>query len=301
VQPRASRTTTLRRRGRISDLGLQDTRPASDLWAERVADLAQAALIDELETWPKPGLVSPVDSGSHHDMDAGTLRRSAAAIRPYFAALVAAGRREAAMDELRAIGLRAEAAMLAATGGVNAHRGAIFSLGLICAGAGVAGPVPASAEVRAEAVARLWGRAIAGAPASADSHGGRAARRYGVGGASAEAAEGFPTIRAVGLPALRLGRVHAPDDPEAARVQCFFALLAVLDDTNLLHRGGADGLTRARDAATAFLDAGGIAAPDWRDRAVAIHRSFVAARLSPGGCADLLATTLFLDALSREV
>ncbi len=146
-------------------------------------------------------------------MDAGTLRRSAAAIRPYFAALVAAGRRDAGMDELRAIGLRAEAAMLAATGGVNAHRGAIFSLGLICAGAGVAGPVPASAEARAEAVARLWGGpSLARRPrrtAMADGP----ARRYGVGGASAEAAAGFPTIRAVGLPALRLGRVHAPDDP----------------------------------------------------------------------------------------
>lgn len=272
---------------------------ASDPWPERVADLAHAALIDELETWPKPGLVSPVDSGSHHDMDAGTLRRSAAAIRPFFVALVSAGREGAGMDELRAIGLRAEAAMLEATGGVNAHRGAIFALGLICAGAGVTGDIPASAEARAEAVGRLWGGAIAGSQTSADSHGGRAARRYGVGGASAEAAAGFPTIRAVGLPALRLGRAQAPDDPQAARVQCFFALLAILDDTNLLHRGGAEGLARAQAAATDFLGAGGIADQGWRDRAVRIHRSFVSARLSPGGCADLLATTLFLEALSQ--
>ncbi|WP_279601564.1 triphosphoribosyl-dephospho-CoA synthase MdcB [Methylobacterium sp. J-072] len=273
---------------------------SSDFWAERVANLAHAALIAELETWPKPGLVSPIDSGSHQDMDAGTLRRSAAAIRPYFADLVAAGECGTGMAELRAIGLRAEAAMLAATGGVNAHRGAIFSLGLICAGAGASGAAPAAAEERAEAVGRLWGGAIAQAPTSADSHGGRAARRYGVGGASAEAAAGFPTVRAVGLPALRLGRVWVPDDPEAARVQCFFALLAVVDDTNLLHRGGPDGLDRAQAAAAGFLEAGGIAAPDWRDRAVAIHRSFVAARLSPGGCADLLATTLFLEALSES-
>lgn len=289
----------LRGRDRISDLCVQETPCSSELGDERVADLAHAALIDELETWPKPGLVSPVDSGSHHDMDAGTLRRSAAAIRPYFAELVAAGRRGSEMAGLRAIGLRAEAAMLAATGGVNAHRGAIFSLGLICAAVGVAGHAPAPAEAWAEVVGRLWGGAIARAPTSADSHGGRAARRYGVGGASAEAAAGFPTIREVGLPALRLGRARAPDDPEAARVQCFFALMAVLDDTNLLHRGGPEGLMRAQVAAAAFLDAGGIAAPDWRDRAITIHRDFVAARLSPGGCADLLATTLFLDALSR--
>ncbi|MGH1572417.1 triphosphoribosyl-dephospho-CoA synthase MdcB [Methylobacterium sp. P31] len=272
--------------------------PASACHPERVADLAHAALIDELETWPKPGLVSPVDSGSHDDMDAGTLRRSAAAIRPYFAELVSAGGRSATMGELRVIGLRAEAAMLRATGGVNAHRGAVFSLGLICAAAGALGGASASAEAHAEAVGRLWGSAIARAPTSLTSHGGRAARRFGVGGASAEAAAGFPTIRAVGLPALRLGRTCVPDDPEAARVQCFFALLAVVDDTNLLHRGGAAGLTSARDAAAAFLAAGGTAAPGWKDRGVATHRAFVEARLSPGGCADLLAATLFLDALA---
>ncbi|WP_409564867.1 triphosphoribosyl-dephospho-CoA synthase MdcB [Methylobacterium sp. J-026] len=270
----------------------------SEGWAERVATLAHAALIDELETWPKPGLVSLVDSGSHDDMDAGTLRCSAAAIRPFFADLAAAGARGAAMAELRAIGIRAEAAMMRATGGVNAHRGAIFSLGLICAAAGVSGAAPASAEAHAVAVGELWGPAIAGAPASPMSHGGRVARRYGVGGAAAEAAAGFPTIRDIGLPALRLGRTRAPDDPEAARVECFFALLAVLDDTNLLHRGGADGLAVARASAGAFRAAGGVATPGWRDRAARIHHDFVAARLSPGGCADLLAATLLLDALA---
>lgn len=266
-------------------------------WAEFVADLAHAALIAELETWPKPGLVSLVDSGSHDDMDADTLRRSAAAIRPFFADLVAAGARNPEMAELRAIGLRAETAMMRATGGINAHRGAIFSLGLICAAAGIRGAGGASAEAHAEAVGHLWGAAIARAPVSTVTHGGRAARRFGVGGASAEAAAGFPTVRAVGLPALRFGRSCAAHDPDAARVQCFFALLAVVDDTNLLHRGGADGLLAARAAAATFLDAGGVAAPAWRDRAAAVHRAFVAARLSPGGCADLLAATLLLDAL----
>ena len=269
--------------------------PAHD--AERIAGLAHRALIDELETFPKPGLVSPVDSGSHDDMDATTLRRSAAAIRPYFAQLAEAGARGADMARLRAIGLAAEAAMLAATGGVNAHRGAIFSLGLICAAAGASvGSFPA--EARAAAVGRLWGGSIARAPASPASHGGRAARRYGVGGASAEAAAGFPTVRATGLPALRRGRAIAPGDPGAARIECFFALLGTLDDTNLLHRGGAEGLDAAWAAARGFLEVGGVAAPDWRDHAARIHRAFVAARLSPGGCADLLAATLLLDALA---
>jgi triphosphoribosyl-dephospho-CoA synthase len=230
-------------------------------------------------------------------MDADTLRRSAAALRPFFAELVVAGARSAAMADLRAIGIRAEAAMMRATGGINAHRGAIFSLGLICAAAGAIGGSPAAAEAYAEAVGTRWGAEIARVPASPVSHGGRAVRRYGVGGASAQAAAGFPTLCSVGLPALRLGRARAPDDPEAARVDCFFALLAVVDDTNLLHRGGAEGLATARARAEAFREAGGVAAPGWRDRAAAVHHAFVAARLSPGGCADLLAATLLLDSL----
>ena len=88
-----------------------------------------------------------------------------------------------------------------------------------------------------------------------------------------------------------------PEDPEAARVQGFFAILASMEDTNLLHRGGAVGLRYAQVAAAGFLEQGGVEQADWRERAVEVHRAFVARRLSPGGCADLLAITLFLEAL----
>ena len=268
--------------------------------AERIADAACRALVDELETWPKPGLVSLVDNGSHDDMDAATLLRSAAAIRPFFARLASAGGAPVAMATLRGIGLEAEAAMMATTGGVNAHRGAIFSLGLICAGEGGETRAGATAEDRAAAVAARWGAAIDQAPISSASNGGRAGRRFGVGGARAEAACGFPTICTLGLPGLRAGRRLAPGDPQAAQVQCFFALLAHVDDTNLLHRGGRPGLLYAQASAAAFLAAGGVANPGWREAAVRLHRSFVARRLSPGGCADLLAATLLLDALERS-
>ncbi|WP_237478420.1 triphosphoribosyl-dephospho-CoA synthase MdcB [Lichenibacterium dinghuense] len=264
---------------------------------ERVAALAHAALIAELEAWPKPGLVSLVDSGSHADMDAGALKRSADAIRPFFADLVRAGEGRAGMAELRRIGLAAEAAMMAATGGVNAHRGAIFSLGLLAAAEGVVGGAGGSAEGRARAVGALWGGAIRGGPAPASSNGAAAVLRFGVGGAREEAAAGFPTLRRTGLPGLREGRRLRPDDPVAARVHCFFALMAAVDDTNLLHRGGRGGLAFATASAARFLAAGGVGAPDWRDEAARLHHAFVARRLSPGGSADLLAATLFLDAL----
>ncbi len=115
--------------------------------AEAVGALATYCLILEVDTWPKPGLVSHVDNGSHRDMDAGLLRRSALFLTPYFTRLAAAGARDAGMDELRAIGREAEAALLATTRGVNTHRGAIFGLGLLCAAAGArAGATAGSGE-----------------------------------------------------------------------------------------------------------------------------------------------------------
>jgi triphosphoribosyl-dephospho-CoA synthase len=94
-------------------------------------------------------------------------------------------------------------------------------------------------------------------PIPLHSHGTNALLKFGAGGARAQAAAGLPHAIEVGLPALRLGRQLAPKDPEAARVQGFFAILASMEDTNLLHRGGAVGLRYAREAATRFLEQGG--------------------------------------------
>src|ERR1700722_9062743 len=277
-----------------------------DRVADHVAAAAGAALLAELETWPKPGLVSHVDSGSHNDMDAGTFRASTRAITPFYGHLTVAGASGSSMNKLREIGLKAERAMLAVTGGVNTHRGAIFSLGLLCAAAGATWSETTRSEshwraqVLGATVRQRWGQAIMSGPIPLRSHGTNALLKFGAGGARAQAAAGFPQAIEVGLPALRLGRRLAPDDPKAARVQSFFAILASMEDTNLLHRGGAVGLRYAQEAAAGFLGRGGVEQPDWCVQAAAVHRAFVVRRLSPGGCADLLAITLFLDSLEAH-
>jgi triphosphoribosyl-dephospho-CoA synthase len=273
---------------------------------ELIADQAVLALLRELAVWPKPGLVSHVDSGSHTDMDASTLRSSAMALRPFFVELARAGQDGADMGRLRTIGLRAETAMLAVTGGVNTHRGAIFGLGLLSAAAGAIAEISiegaAVASVRlGEVVRRRWAAEIGRGPIPLFSHGAGALRCYGAGGARAEAAGGFRSVYEAGWPALRQGRSLRLNDPDAAPVQACFALIASVCDTNLLHRGGADGMRYATEAAATFLSQGGVGAPDWRARAAAVHAAFVARRLSPGGCADLLAMTLFVDALESRV
>lgn len=265
---------------------------------DAIAAAAAASLLDELETWPKPGLVSHIDSGSHDDMNADTFRRSVAAIKPFYSVLAAAGAAGAEMAELRRVGLEAERAMLDATGGVNTHRGAIFGLGLLCAATGAAWSAqhfPLSAPVLSAIVRRRWARAIMTGPIPLISHGTTALRCFGAGGARAEAAAGFPHALAVGLPALHLGRRLVPGDQGAARVQAAFALLAVVEDTNLLHRGGVTGLHYVQAEASAFLAQGGVGQTGWLEKALSVHRNLVRRRLSPGGCADLLALALFVD------
>jgi triphosphoribosyl-dephospho-CoA synthase len=280
----------------VPQIALQDSR----ISAAQIAALAEHSLRLEIETWPKPGLVSHIDAGSHLDMDARTFYRSATALRPYFAEFTAAGERGDPMLTLRKIGLRAERAMLEATGGVNTHRGAIFGLGLLCAAAGVS----ASGRVDRQLplgviVSRRWGRDIIGGPRLSDSHGEAVSRRFGVGGARWEAARGFPSIYHVGLPALHSAGPSVPEDAEAARVQTCFALIASVEDTNILHRGGLQGLCFAQQAAQSFLYQGGVARRDWRRRAAAVHLAFVERGLSPGGAADLLAMSLFVMQLKE--
>jgi triphosphoribosyl-dephospho-CoA synthase len=246
-------------------------------------------------------LVSHVDAGSHTDMDAGTLRRGATALGPYLSALTEAGAQDCDMGRLRVIGIEAEAAMLEATGGINTHRGAIFGLGLLCAAAGAkwSGTVESAAPL-GSVVARLWGKEILSAPVTVRSHGLEARRRYGAGGARCQAADGFPGVYGVGLPALRQAAIIAPADAEAVRVHACFSLIAAVEDTNLLHRGGTAGLCFARSTARFFLDRGGVSQRDWRVRARTVHEAFVQRRLSPGGSADLLAMSLFVQALESD-
>ncbi|WP_246710403.1 triphosphoribosyl-dephospho-CoA synthase MdcB [Martelella soudanensis] len=266
-----------------------------------IAANALACLLMEIATWPKPGLVSHVDNGSHDDMDADMFRASASAIAPYFSALAEAGGRGAGMGRLREIGLEAEMAMFAATSGVNTHRGAIFGMGLLCAAAGArAAGVVSPARTLGATVSSLWGESIIDGPVLLHSNGSHVRRRYGAGGARMEAALGFPSVYEIGLPRLRLAAGIDASDAEAIRVEACFSLIAVVEDTNLLHRGGRAGLAFARAAARAFIRQGGIARPGWRDHALHIHESFVTRRLSPGGSADLLAMSLFVESWERE-
>lgn len=263
---------------------------------------AVQSLHQELATYPKPGLVSPVDNGSHQDMDAALFFRSLFSLRGYFCNVASAGMRGADFAELKALAISAEAKMMTATSGINTHRGAIFNLGLLAAAAGALQGAGLSLQKDAlgARVSNVWGEAIRqhGNSLRPVSHGRLAATRYGVGGALQEACLGFPHVFGIGLPALQMALAKGVGW-NAAAVQCLFSLMAVLPDTNLLYRGGEEGLEFAQIVSRQFISEGGVLRRGWQAHAVAIHRRFVDLNLSPGGSADLLAATLFVDRLQR--
>lgn len=266
---------------------------------QALALAAVTAMRDELQAYPKPGLVSPVDSGAHADMDFQLMCRSAESLLQPFAALAAAGREGRSFEQaLMPLGIEAERGMLAVTGGVNTHRGAIFSVGLIVAA--IARAQALSLELSPAAIrASLkdsWGASLE-AHAERDgetSHGAEVRRRTGRDGARREAALAFPSIFETGLPAFRAAR-QAGLDANAAGIQTLFVLMSSIDDTTVLYRGGLEGGSFVRRSATHFLVEGGCHQPGWFEKAEALHRAFIARNLSAGGCADLLACTLLVS------
>ncbi|MCV7422445.1 triphosphoribosyl-dephospho-CoA synthase [Mycobacterium yunnanensis] len=265
----------------------------------QIADLAVAALRAEADLTPKPGLVDRRGPGAHTDMDLATLHASADALHPAFRQCADAARRFGSDEErlrvrLGVIGRAGERAMLAATGGVNTHRGALWAVGLLSAGAARSGTLGGAVAVAAR-LATIPDPHVTGTT----SHGAQARRRYGAAGAAGEAQAGFPHIRRHALPALRAAR-RAGADEATARLTALLALMATVDDTCVLHRGGTDGLRTVQSGAEAVLDAGGIGTVRGRHLFAELDGSCLSRRLSPGGSGDLLSATLFLDALDER-
>ena len=227
-------------------------------WPYLLADLAERALRMELDTPIKPGLVGPDSVGAHKDMDYDVMRKGIAAIRPFFPRMAMAG----TPDELRQLGIDAEAAMLAATGGVNTHRGAIFALGLA-----------------------LYRHPIAETAARLDN-GSSKRREAGVRGAMQMAKDGYKELFEDWLP------YYAGVKSDAYGLQkTLLRIMATLDDTCVIHRVGFERAMAVKDEAKAL--AGHFDLDVLRQ----MCGRYAAEGISPGGAADMLALTILIDSI----
>lgn len=270
--------------------------------------LAAKALLYEVCTTPKPGLVDRKNNGSHRDMDVFTFLDSTAALLPYFEEAVRLGMEtrdlppQETFRRLRQAGAAGERAMFRATGGVNTHKGAVFTLGTVCAAAGRLWTVEGFSKDLDAALA-LCGEMSAQAVQKdfeairregAHTTGQRLYLEHGLEGIRGELSRGLPAVAQIGLPTLRR-RLEAGDSLEQAGVQVLLALMAQVVDTNLIARGGLEGQRWAMEQ-TKNLPQGRAAT---RQETEELDRALIERNLSPGGCADLLAITYFLEFLSR--
>lgn len=285
------------------------------LFASAVGRLARDSLVEEVSVTPKPGLVDRDNSGAHRDMDYSVFIASARALEPYFAAFAREGAARRGMrpadifDEVRPTGIAAEAAMFAATGGVNTHKGLIFSLGILSAAAGV---LAKEGELTAPRLCAFAARMTEGllerdlgarnrpGECGPPTKGERLYREHGIRGVRGEAAGGFGTVRALGLPMLRRLSAAYPDRRNEVLLAVLLWLMTRVTDTNVVGRHDFRKLEFVQNGAARALFLGGPFTEAGMLHIRRMDRDFISLNISPGGSADLLAVTIFLEKLERR-
>lgn len=260
----------------------------------RIGELAQRALLYEAITTPKPGLVDCENSGAHRDMDLFSFAASACALRSYFEECVRIGLDGADFERLQYAGLRAEDEMLAATG-ANTHKGAIFSLGILCCAVGSCAEGAHLEEILAMA-AELGKRSLDQMMTAGQTKTGgeRQFIQYGLTGARGEAASGFKTVREIALPVLEKA-MDCGKQINDAGLETLVALMARVQDSNVIRRAGVEGQKWVTEQAQDLMEQGFS-----RTNLSAMNERFVEKNVSPGGSADLLAAALFLYFVKNE-
>lgn len=269
-----------------------------------IGALAAKAMLYEVCTTPKPGLVDRLGCGSHEDMDIFTFMASTAALQPYLTDCARTGMETANDDpqvtfhRLRYLGKQAEQTMLEATGGVNTQKGAVFTMGVLCAAVGRLDKEdrsnPEKVLDQCAAMCKGLTKELEGITEDAAvTSGQRLYARYGITGIRGQAESGFPAVLHTGLPVLEEG-VNAGFSLERAGCGALLAMLTACADTNMLARSDRD-TAKAITRQVAML----LTKNRYPDQAALeeLDRLFVEKNLSPGGTADLLAATYFLHFL----
>ena len=275
---------------------------------ETIGTLACQALLYEVATTPKPGLVDRANSGSHKDMDIFTFQASAAALWPYFARCAEIGRNtcleapEETFAQLRTPGKKAEGDMLRATKGVNTHKGAIFSMGILCGALGRLEREQWADPERVLSECAAMTRGLVSldyanlSPETAKTAGQKLYLQYGITGVRGQAESGFPTVLNVGLPKLEAALAAGKSMNESG-CAALLAMLAQTVDTNMIHRGGYALAKETTEKLRLLLETEPFPSKETLEK---LDAEFIRDNLSPGGTADLLAMVYMLHFLKEE-
>lgn len=266
---------------------------------QSIAWLAAEAMYREVKLTPKPGLVDGENNGAHRDMNIALFMASISAVSPWFPRFFEQGKATAGLPApqtllaIRPIGLACEQAMFKATGGINTHKGGIFSLGILCAAAGRL--VKANQMLSQRNLCRETKAMCAGLVhqeltknSSAKTKGEHIFQNHGLSGARGEAENGFYTVRQFGLPQWQKSLREGGSEQDAL-LRMLLALMAFNPDTNVVSRGGLRGLKYVQRYAKRVLKIKNLSGERLRKALVNMDKALIEKNISPGGSADLLA------------
>ena len=260
-----------------------------------IGHLASMALQAELDTTPKPGLVDRNDNGAHRDMDHALMQRSIQALHPYFVRLAQIGfdNPQPRHDEIQQVGIEAEQAMFKATGGVNTHKGALFSIGL----AAVAlGGMACSNNAQLHSLSNSIASLASLFPNTSGTHGSKAKANNKLKGALDNAREGYPQLFKAWLP-FYLGRLAEGD--RYALHKTLLRIMCDLDDTNIVYRTSMETMQEVQAEARRMLEH--IPETTHFEAALqAMNTDYIRRNISPGGSADMLSLVVFLSNVVRK-
>ena len=260
-----------------------------------IGHLASMALQAELDTTPKPGLVDRNDNGAHRDMDYALMHRSIQALHPYFVRLAQIGfdNPQPRHDEIQQVGIEAEQAMFKATGGVNTHKGALFSIGL----AAVAlGGMACSNNAQLHSLSNSIASLASLFPDTSGTHGSKAKANNKLKGALDNAREGYTQLFKAWLP-FYLDRLAEGD--RYALHKTLLRIMCDLDDTNIVYRTSMETMQEVQAEARRMLEH--IPETTHFEAALqAMNTDYIRRNISPGGSADMLSLVVFLSNVVRK-
>ena len=271
----------------------------------KISKAAVKALLYEVNVSPKPGLVDRFNTGAHKDMDIFTFIDSALELERYFYDCCHITLENIDMDFhvlfnlLKERGIVADREMIEASSGINTHKGAIFSLGLMSSAAAMSHMKDHDfsymkiCEYAGQLSESLVKRQLDEKNPKETTHGREIYNKYHISGIRGEAERGFPTIREHSYPFL-LKLIKDGMSLNDASVNVLMKIIMNTEDTNLISRGGLDGLEFAKFSADNVLRSGGMCTESGIKEVKKMDRAFIKKNLSPGGSADLLAVTLML-------
>lgn len=276
-----------------------------------IGHLASMALQAELDTTPKPGLVDRNDNGAHRDMDYALMQRSIQALHPYFVRLAQLGftDKQPCHDEIVNIGIEAEREMFKVTGGVNTHKGALFSIGLAAVAlAGEAFSRITQAErcgtmayndVNSKQIQSLSNSIASLArlfPDTNGTHGSKAKANNILKGALDNAREGYTQLFKAWLP-FYIDRIAEGDN--YALHKTLLRIMCDLDDTNIVYRTSMETMQEVKTEARQMLDTSRNII-NFEAALQAMNTDYIHRNISPGGSADMLSLVVFLSCIVRK-